>query len=71
MPTSRKVRRTRGGLGDKVIALLTDARADPVEVAIDKTGASGMFDRFINNIGAAIPKKSRRQPSRNSPHDRH
>ena len=40
-----------------MIALLTDARADRVEVAIDKTGALGMFDVFINKVGAAIPKE--------------
>jgi hypothetical protein len=28
-----------------------DARADRVEVAIDKTGALGMFDVFINSVG--------------------
>ena len=49
--------RTRGGggrwgnpgLGDKVIAPLTDARADHIEVAIDKTGF-GYVDVFINNL---------------------
>jgi hypothetical protein len=43
------------GLGDEVIALLTDAMAARVGVAIDKTGALSMFDVFINNVGVAIP----------------
>ena len=39
----------------KVIALLTDARADRIEVAIDKTGALSMYV-FIKNVGSAIPE---------------
>jgi hypothetical protein len=39
-----------------VIALLTDARADRVEGAIDKTGAFRYVDVLINNVGAAIPE---------------
>jgi hypothetical protein len=61
LPT-RKVRTLGGvgrwgnpGLGDEVIALLTDAMAARVGVAIDKTGALSMFDVFINNVGVAIP----------------
>jgi hypothetical protein len=49
LPT-RKVR-TRGVSVVRAIQD-SDARADRVEVAIDKTGALGMFDVFINNLGA-------------------
>jgi hypothetical protein len=39
-----------------VIALLTEARTDRVEVAINKIAALGMLILFINNGRAAIPE---------------
>ena len=53
-----------------MIALLTDARTDRVEVAIDKTGALGMLTCSSTTLEQRS-QKSRRQASRNSPHDRH
>jgi hypothetical protein len=53
-----------------VIALLTDARTDRVEVAIDKTGTLGMLTCSSTALEQRS-QKSRRQASRNSPHDRH
>jgi 3-oxoacyl-[acyl-carrier protein] reductase len=47
------------GAGGKAIAVQADATAtDQVKAAIDKTvGALGGLDVFVNNAGAAIPKK--------------